>query len=221
VKNNPALIIQRELHDLSVGMDILKIKYDQIILAKFRSYLNILFQYKDKLHLLSHKDYACIARRHFLPALLAQDHVHDKHRVCDIGTGPGFPSMPIKIIKPTIDLTLIEAKRKKADFLEVLTRELAFPEVNVVNERAQSFSGQMFDIILLKAVGKIKTLIDLMCDMLVPNGKAIFYKNHEVEQEIDRARKKIELNKMNVRVEKLFTPLEHLPLGLVILQKTR
>lgn len=213
--------IQRELDDLGAGLNILKIKYNKAILKKFRIYLEVLFKMRSRLHLLSHQDYERIAKRHFLTSLMALDFVKGYYNICDIGAGAGFPSLPLKIIKPTMKLTLIESNKKKADFLQYLTEELGYPDVGVVNERAQDYQEKTFEVILLKAVGKIKKLIVPINSLIEPGGRAIFYKTHRVKEEIKQTKKDLGEKGFHLRVEKLFTPLERLPLALVILDKNQ
>ena len=102
-----------------------------------------------------------------------------------------------------------------------MTEELGYPDVDVVNERAQDYQEKTFEVILLKAVGKIKKLITPVSDLIRPGGRAIFYKTHRVEEEIKQTKKDLGKKSFYLRVEKLFTPLEHLPLALVILDKNQ
>ena len=151
--------IERELDDLRAGLNLLRITYNDAILQKFYIYLEVLFEMRHRLHLLSHQDYERIAKRHFLTSLMALDFVKGHRRVCDIGPGAGFPSIPLKILEPAMDLTLIESKRKMVDFLRYLTEHIDCPDVDVVSERAQDYQEKTFELILLKAVGKIKKLV--------------------------------------------------------------
>jgi 16S rRNA (guanine527-N7)-methyltransferase len=209
--------IERELRDLRAGLNELGLSYDDPIPEKFRIFLEVLFRARKRLHLLSKKDYTRIAKRHLLASLLALEHIDPCGRVCDIGTGPGFPSIPIKIFKPRIKLTLIEARSKKAEFLAHLVKKLDYPDINIINQRAEDYHGQQFEIILLRAVGRIKDLLEPIGRLLEPAGKAVFYKTQQAEKEIDTHIRA----DYHIAIEKLFTPLEHAPLALVILQQKK
>jgi 16S rRNA (guanine527-N7)-methyltransferase len=209
--------IERELNDLRNGLDVLGVNYNDSILQKFRVYLDILFEKRNKLHLLSHRDYKRIAKRHFLTSLMALGYVKGHSRVCDIGAGAGFPSMPLRIMKPQMKLTMIESQGKKADFLRYLTRELAYHDVEIVNMRVEDYFDEVFEVILLKAVGKIKGMLSTLERLLEPGGRAVFYKTHRVENELNQLR----LKSFHVKIDKVFTPLERAPLALVILYKNK
>lgn len=193
-------------------------KNDQ--LEKFETYLNLLYSYRGKIHLLSHGDYDKISRRHFLTSLTVFPFVKGHERCCDIGTGAGFPSVPLKILLPDVELVLFESIRKKADFLWRLVDELDLAGVQVMNERAECYSGNGFDLILLKAVGKIGELIDVVDGLLGRNGRAIFFKTHQVEGEIASAKPELKHRGLGLELKKILTPVEHLPVSLVILTKS-
>jgi len=214
-----SLNIAREVTEFQQGLAILGIKSDTAITEKFIKMVKILYEYKDKFHLLSHGDYNFISKRHFLPSVMVLPYINDFHSICDIGAGAGFPSVPLKILRPQIFFTLFEANRKKAEFLKYLIAELELLNVQIVNERAENYQGEKFDAILIKAAGKIKSLIKTIDQLIIPGGCAIFYKSHRVEDEIKLARKKIIKLGFQIQVEKLYTPIEHRPLALIFLKK--
>ncbi len=215
MKNNCDQEIERELNDLRNGLVVLGLYYNDSILQKFRIYLNILFKQRNKLHLLSRQDYKRIARRHFLTSLMALEYVQGFSCICDIGAGAGLPSMPMKIMEPQLKLTMIESQGKKVDFLKYLIKELAYHDVNIVNKRVENYYDEVFEVVLLKAVGKIRDLISSVDRLLEPGGRAIFYKTLRVEEEIDD-----DLSKgFHIDIKQVFTPLERAPLVLVILDK--
>jgi 16S rRNA (guanine527-N7)-methyltransferase len=211
--------IKKELTELKQGLDTLGISFNTQHIKKFRRYIEILLEYKNRIHLLSHQDYNRITRRHFLPSLMAFPYIKNHCTACDIGTGAGFPALPLKIFMPEIDFTLFESRGKKAKFLRYLIDELELTGTNVIDDRAEKFKGNKFNLILLKAVGRIKKLIKTIDNLMLPHGCAIFYKSHRVAGEIKSAEKELKKRGFQLRIEKLHTPIENLPLALVILKK--
>lgn len=211
----------REIEELEKGLHILSINYNKQTLEKFQTYINMLHEYHDKVHLLSQRDYSRISRRHFLTSLVALPYLAGRTRVCDIGAGAGFPSIPLSMMMPDINFTLFESKRKKTHFLEHLIRVLQLSRVRVINDRAEYYKAGRFDAIVIKASGKIKKLIKVVDHLIIEGGDAIFYKCHSVEDEIKSAEREIKKRGFQVRIEKLTTPIEQLPLALVVLRKTR
>lgn len=211
--------IEQEIADLRQGLNALGISYDTKIIQKFQKYVEILYEYKKKIHLLSDQDYNRIAKRHFLTALMAFHYIKDNQVLCDIGTGAGFPSVPLKIVKCDVGLTLFESVKKRAKFLSYLINKLALSDVELIDERAEYYREKRFDVILLKAVGKMKKFINIIDHLIKPDGIAIFYKTHKVEDEIKAADKKLKEKGYEVLVEKSFTPVEQAPLALVVVRR--
>lgn len=211
--------IEREIAELQVGLTELGITLKSDRLEKFETYLKFLYSYHGKIHLLSHGDYDKISRRHFLTSLAAFPFVKDHKRCCDIGAGAGFPSVPLKILLPKLDLVIFESMRKKADFLRHLVDELNLAGVQVINDRAERYAGMGFDLMLLKAVGKMKDLIGVVDRLLIRGGQAIFYKTHQVEGEIGGVKGEFRRRGFGLELKKILTPVERLQVSLVILSK--
>lgn len=213
--------VDRELTDLRRGLTLASIPYNRPVIEKFRIYIEVLHNYKDRLHLLSHGDYYHIATRHFLTSLLAIPYLGGCHTICDVGAGAGFPSLPLKIVLPDIECTLFESQKKKVYFLRQLIEKLELSQVKIIDERAECFAGKKFDVILLKAVGKIKELLETIDNLIAPRGRAIFYKSHQIEGEIQAAEKALIKKGYQMQIDRLYTPIENKPLALVILKRRK
>ncbi|UCG30383.1 MAG: 16S rRNA (guanine(527)-N(7))-methyltransferase RsmG [candidate division WOR-3 bacterium] len=211
--------VDREIDELKSGLTQLHIEFDAHMIERFEQYLNMLYSYHGRLHLLSHGDYERISRRHFLPSLAAFPYVRDHGRVCDVGAGAGFPSIPLKIVLPKFELVIFESKRKKAEFLRSLINALCLERIEVRNERAEDFSGAGFDLLLLRAVGKIADLTRVIDKLLVAGGEALFFKSQSIDDELRRAESIMKKKGFTAKVTNLSTPLERMPLALVSLSK--
>ncbi len=211
--------ITKELTELQQGLTLMGIPYNDQTIQKFKRYIEILYAFKRKLHLLSHRDYHHIAKRHFLPSLMVLQYIDDYHFACDIGAGAGLPSLPLSIVRPESQYILFESQKKKATFLRYVIDELGLSGVEIIDDRAEHFSERKFDLILLKAVGTIKKLIKTIDNLIEPNGYAVFYKTHRVTDEIRAADKELRKRGFQVQIERLSTPLENLSLALVMLRK--
>lgn len=218
--NGRAENLGREIGELKAGMTVLGIEFDETAIERFTTYLETLYCHQGKLHLISHRDYERISRRHFLPSLLALPYVKHRARICDIGSGAGFPSVPLKILRPEVDLVLLESVAKKAGFLINLTERLRLERVEVVNMRAERYPGRSFDLVLLRAVGKIGKLLAVVDALVAPVGEAIFYKTQEADAELRRAGRAMEKLGFTAEIVKTLTPIERLPLALVIMRRS-
>jgi len=92
------------------------------------------------------------------------------NRVIDVGSGAGFPGIPIKIWEPQVHLTLIESTQKKATFLKEVVRALTLTDIDVVSTRAEDFSGQA-EIVTLRAVERFENVLPIAVRLVVPGGR--------------------------------------------------
>ncbi len=91
--------------------------------------------------------------------------------VADIGSGAGFPGLPIKLWAPQISLTLIESNHKKATFLREVTRALTLTDVNIQNARAETLPKTSFDVVTLRAVERFETILPIAAGLVAPAGR--------------------------------------------------
>jgi len=165
-------------------------------LAAFRVYLEELEAARPRLRLTALTDPEAVQRRHFLEplALLVQ-----LERlgvlgtdVIDIGSGAGFPGVPIKIVRPELRLTLLEANGKRATFLERLVRRLGLENVTIVNRRAEeaardSDHREAYDLALARAVAPLPVLVEMALPFLRVGGALAAPKGSAARQEITEA----------------------------------
>jgi 16S rRNA (guanine527-N7)-methyltransferase len=91
--------------------------------------------------------------------------------VADLGSGAGFPGLPIKLWAPRISLTLIESNQKKATFLREVARALTLTDVNIQNKRAEELSSTTFDLVALRAVESFETILPVAASLVGPGGR--------------------------------------------------
>jgi 16S rRNA (guanine527-N7)-methyltransferase len=92
-------------------------------------------------------------------------------RVADLGSGAGFPGIPVKLWAPNINLTLIESNQKKATFLRELSRALTLTNVNIQNARAETLPPSTFDVVTTRAVERLPKVLPVAATLLAPQGR--------------------------------------------------
>ena len=99
-------------------------------------------------------------------------------RIIDIGSGAGFPGIPLKIIYPNLNIMLVESQRKRCSFLNAVINQLKFNKIIVINERAEKISQTFIvDAVLLKAVSDINSCLELATRFLGKGGKVVLKKD--------------------------------------------
>jgi 16S rRNA (guanine527-N7)-methyltransferase len=158
----------------------------------FNLYLQELLEWNKKFNLTAITDPEEVRRKHFEDSLtLLQTIQLTDQSLIDIGAGAGFPGIPLKITCPGIKLTLLEATRKKADFLKHIISVLNLKAAEVIWGRAEEIAKEKretFDIAVSRAVAKLNTLCEYCLPFVKVGGIFIAYKEENVEAEVEEAK---------------------------------
>lgn len=146
-------------------------------LVHISMYIDILLRWNQKIALTAVRAPEEIVQRHFGESLFAARRLFPAPPVppsgttaVDVGSGAGFPGLPLKIFAPALRLTLIESQLKKAAFLREVVRALALREVEVFAGRAQDFPGQA-DLVTLRAVERFEAMLPVAARLVAPAGR--------------------------------------------------
>jgi 16S rRNA (guanine527-N7)-methyltransferase len=168
--NKMSLALIAELLEPFVGSAPLKhLKVDAI-----KIYIDLLLKWNAKLNLTAIRHPQEIITRHFGESLLAARQLfptRDSHEsVIDVGSGAGFPGLPLKIWSPDVDVTLIESNQRKATFLREVIRTLHLKSATVLNGRAESVSLRA-DVVTLRAVERFERILPVAFALVKPGGR--------------------------------------------------
>lgn len=161
---------------LITGSKILGVALSSDQVDRFLSYLATLLQWNNTFNLTSISDPVAVVRLHFLDSLAIAPFVDRSGPILDVGSGAGFPGMPLKIIFPDAAITLVEPRRKRANFLRALIRQLQAKDVKVIEGRVEDLSQQLaesFSTVALRAVGNLEFLLPIIRPLLQPGGKCL------------------------------------------------
>jgi 16S rRNA (guanine527-N7)-methyltransferase len=184
------------------GAGKLGIRLDSGQLKQFELYYRELIEWNKKINLTAITDYSSVQVKHFLDSLtvtlaLSEEEVASPDfKIVDVGTGAGFPGVPLKILFPQPRLLLIEPTTKKTAFLNHIVNKLELQNVEVLNSRAEESAHlpayrEQSDLVLSRAVALLPTLVELTLPFCRIGGRFIAQKKGEVDQEIARAEKAI------------------------------
>jgi len=158
-------------------------------------YGDLLIETNKVMNLTAITDPEDVATLHFLDsaALLTLESFSGKS-VVDVGTGAGFPGLPLRVLEPSIRLTLLDSLNKRIQFLETVCRELDLPDVACVHARAEEFAAehrQSFDFAVSRAVANLSVLCELCLPLVKAGGYFLSMKSVESDEELESAKKAI------------------------------
>lgn len=171
---------------LRQGLETLGLPTDAI--PQLQQYAKLLLETNKVMNLTAITDPADVATLHFLDcaALLTLADFHGK-TVVDVGTGAGFPGMPLRLVEPTIRLTLLDSLGKRIHFLQTVCDELGLTDVACIHGRAEEFAAEhreTFDLAVSRAVAALPVLCELCLPLVKPGGKFLAMKSVESDAEL-------------------------------------
>ncbi len=174
-------------------------------LNKFETYKNLLQEYNQKFNLTSITEDKSIYLKHFYDSLylLTLKETQEASTILDIGTGAGFPGIPLSIMLPNTQITLVESNTKKCGFLNIVKEKLNLKNIEIINKRAEDYTKEKreyFDIVTSRAVANLKILLELEIPSLKTNGYFLPLKSN-IEEEIKDSQNIIK--NLSVDIEKI------------------
>ena len=165
-------------------------------LQQFAMYAAMLLEWNQKMNLTAITDMDEIYEKHFLDSILPSFDVKLKGTFCDVGAGAGFPSIPLKIVYPDLEITIVETLGKRITFLEALCHQLKLNNVHCVHARAEDYAKEhreSFDIVSARAVANLPMLSELCIPLVKLNGTFLALKGANGDEEYENAKHAIEI----------------------------
>ena len=171
---------------------------------QFDVYYEFLVSENQKYNLTSITEKKEVFVKHFLDSisLLSFIDMNENISICDVGSGAGFPIMPIKILRPDLKVTIIEPTLKRCNFLNKLIDLLKLENINIINDRAEAIKDKCFDIVCARAVSSLPILLEICTPLLKINGMFYAYKGNRYLEEIEMS--KNALKELNCRYMRTF-----------------
>jgi 16S rRNA (guanine527-N7)-methyltransferase len=163
-------------------------------------FYQLLSEWNKKINLTRITDPNDFIEKHIMDSIsIISEEIAVSGKVCDLGTGGGFPGIPIKILIPEIEMTFIDSILKKIKVVEDIGTKLLLKNCQYIHSNAKQLVKdkkwqERFDLILVRAVGEIKDILNIAMPLLKKGGKVVLYKSWNVENELDSAQRILEKN---------------------------
>ncbi|MBR2745313.1 MAG: 16S rRNA (guanine(527)-N(7))-methyltransferase RsmG [Erysipelotrichaceae bacterium] len=156
-------------------------------LAQFDLYASLLVEWNEKFNLTAITDREGIFIKHFYDSLLLQAPFKNTDTLCDIGSGAGFPGIPLKIAYPQLKVSLMEPTGKRCVFLNEVINQLKLTDIEVLNYRAEEYKEKKFTYTTARAVSRLNILSELCLPLTEVNGHFIAMKGSQGHDELKEA----------------------------------
>ena len=165
-------------------------------IEQFYQYEKLLLIWNEKINLTAITKPEEIILKHFIDSMTIAKYIGANKTLIDVGTGAGFPGIPLKIIRKDIQITLLDSLNKRVQFLNEIIKQLELKEVETINGRVEEFGKnkkyrEKFDYATSRAVANLTTLSEYLLPLVKIEGKCICMKGSTVKEEIDQSQKAI------------------------------
>jgi len=180
---------------------------------KFFSYMSLLKDWNERVNLTSIIEDKEIIIKHFIDSLSIVPYLESKGTtLADLGTGAGFPGLPVKIVRRDVDVTLMDSLLKRLSFLEEVISTLELENIRTIHGRAEDLGQnpdfrEKFDVVTARAVAEMPVLLEYCLPLVKTGGIFIAMKGSQVEEELDGSKKALStLGGEIVKVDKINLP---------------
>ena len=216
-------IFSEELENAAKQIEI-ELTKEQI--EKYYNYMDLLLEWNGKINLTAIIDPKEIILKHFVDSLTIAKYIKDDEKLIDVGTGAGFPGIPLSIVKENTDIVLLDSLNKRINFLEEIKQNLKLKNITTIHGRAEEFGKnknerEKYDIATSRAVASLNILLEYLLPLVKVGGRAICMKGSNIE-EVENAKNALEILGGKIeKIEEITLPNSDIKRNIIIVEKVK
>lgn len=203
-----------------IGILLEKKQVDQ-----FYQYMQLMLEWNEKINLTAIIKPEEIILKHFIDSLTIAKYIPQNAKLVDVGTGAGFPGIPLKIIREDIEVTLLDSLNKRIHFLEEVICQLELIKIQSIHSRAEEFgknNREYFDCATSRAVANLATLSEYLVPLVKLKGCCISMKGSNIEEEVKQSQKAISILGGKIEtIDKFQLPQSDIDRNIIIIRKVK
>lgn len=184
----------------------INIEFNDKQLNQFYNYMNLLLEWNQKINLTAITEPEDIILKHFIDSLTINKYIENDGKLADVGTGAGFPGIPLKIYRPDLEIILVDSLNKRINFLNEVISCLKLENIYTIHSRIEDFGKDIkyrekFDYVTARAVANVTVLSEYLIPLAKIDGNCIYMKGNEIKEELDNGKNAIKI--LGGKVEKV------------------
>ncbi len=194
---------------------------------KFYLYMNLLLEWNKIMNLTGITEPKEIIIKHFVDSLTILKKINENESIIDVGTGAGFPGIPIKIAYPNTRITLLDSLNKRISFLNEVVDKLELKNIKTIHGRAEDFGKdvkyrEQYDIATARAVAPLNTLLEYLMPFVRINGKCLCMKGSSIAEETENCKKAVtSLGGKDITCDEFIIPQTDIKRTLIVVNKEK
>lgn len=212
--------------ELEIAAKQIEIELTKKQIEKYYNYMNLLLEWNEKINLTAIIEPREIILKHFVDSLTIAKYIKDDEKLIDVGTGAGFPGIPLSIVKENTDIVLLDSLNKRINFLEEVKENLKLENITTIHGRAEEFGKnknerEKYDIATSRAVAPLNILLEYLLPLVKVGGRAICMKGSNIE-EIENAKNALEILGGQIeKIEEITLPNSDIKRNIIIVKKVK
>ncbi len=208
-----------------IYLDEMDINLTEKQFESFYKYMNLLIEWNEKINLTAIVEPDEIILKHFVDSIIVSKHISKGAKIIDVGTGAGFPGIPLKILREDIEVVLLDSLNKRIKFLDLIIEETSLNKIKAIHGRAEEMAynreyREQFDVSISRAVANMATLSEYLIPFVKIGGVDISMKAGNATEEISNAKKAIRVLGGNInKIEEYKLPNTEIERTIIIVEK--
>lgn len=204
-----------------INVDITGLQAEQ-----FYTYMKLLQDWNEKINLTAITEPNEVITKHFIDSITINKYIKENFKVIDVGTGAGFPGIPLSIIREDVSVTLMDSLNKRIKFLDEVVKELNLKNVDTIHSRAEELGHnkeyrERFDIATSRAVAPLNILLEYLMPFVKVGGYCICMKGSNIDEEIKDAKKALQvLSGEIINIDSFELPETDYGRNIIVIKKT-
>lgn len=184
--------------EMSVNLQEIKLELTDNQIKKFYDFMNLLIEKNKVMNLTGITEPKEVISKHFIDSLTILKYIDKNSTVIDVGTGAGFPGLPLKIADESLEMTLLDSLNKRINFLNEVIENTQLNNIDTIHGRAEDFGKiikyrEKYDVVTSRAVASLNVLLEYMLPFVKNGGKCICMKGSNCDDEIENAKNAIKI----------------------------